>query len=110
MVWGSGTSTSVSSLQLYLTDLYLTVTTVHYHGVAEIAQNYLTHFELACTTHDPDIFLDLFTSDGIWRDIIPFTNDLRSIAATGIRQAAAVSTSLVLMFALLTIEVSKRTV
>jgi hypothetical protein len=65
MIWDSGTSTSVSSLQLYLTDLYLIVTTVDYHIVAEITQNWLTHFELACTTHDPDIFLDLFASDGI---------------------------------------------
>jgi hypothetical protein len=65
MIWGPVLSTSVSSLQLYFTDLYLTVTTVDYHSVAEIAQNWLTHFELTCTTYDPDILLDLFAFDGI---------------------------------------------
>ena len=39
------------------------------------------------TTHDPDIFLDPMEFD-----IIAYTNDLRSIIVTGIRQAAVVST------------------
>jgi hypothetical protein len=60
------------------------------HQVHEIAQKWLTNFELACTTHDANEFLDLFTTDGIWRDVIAFTNDLRSIPAVDIKQAASV--------------------
>jgi hypothetical protein len=59
-------------------------------NIQEIAQTWLTRFELACTTHNADVFLDLFTPDGIWRDIIAFTNDLRSISADNIKQAALV--------------------
>jgi hypothetical protein len=60
----------------------------------EIAQNWLTRFELACTTHNPDEFTDLFASGGIWRDILAFTNDLRSISAIDIKQAASVRYSI----------------
>ena len=58
--------------------------------VQATAQHWLTQVEVACRSRDSKLFRSLFSIDGIWRDIMAFTADYRSIRAVNIEQAAKV--------------------
>ncbi|KAK7207658.1 hypothetical protein BZA70DRAFT_271873 [Myxozyma melibiosi] len=57
--------------------------------VYSIAETWLASFNSAVTTADATAFAGLFADCGIWRDIIAFTNDYRSIQKANILSAAA---------------------
>ncbi|CAN6613340.1 hypothetical protein TRVA0_005S02454 [Trichomonascus vanleenenianus] len=54
----------------------------------KIASAWFSGFSKALSEADGNLFASLFTEDGIWRDIVVFTNDYRSIHKPNIEQAA----------------------
>lgn len=56
----------------------------------QISQGWLTKLEIASQTNDAEAFSALFMDSAIWRDILAFTNDYRSIEKNNIATAAKV--------------------